>query len=571
MKKYNVYTALCFCAVFCLLISCPSGDNINPEPQEPDDELTIVTQLDLTSLVGFPIAGWSPPTVQDSVQYSIFITWLNEDGSSFPFNGLFAKGTVYQATVALDAADGYTFSGFTGEFTHDKAETISQIVSPGGGIVVSITFEATGYDDIITDITLSDLVTAPVLDATPQATFTDQDQYTGTIAWYASLDVNHTQFSSTPFTGTFVPGVTYKAVLTLSPKGDYTFMGVPANSFIYEPSISRYDVLNEEHSSIVSIIFKPLVFRHLLSSANSALTINVCCGYEANNWGMLFSPSHLIEGIVNDYTFWHAEWTGGGADGHQSTLSAIAGIPAENLMAHYITYDLGTVRDIAGLAYHPTNDGVSATWRAPLRYDVFISDTVDIGFDPAESGVTLVGGGSFEAINPADGTNRFFHWQSIDLTKLNNNIPVSARYVQLRIYSSTRETSSAEESIPYPSAAELTIAVNVDPAELSPIIVTKNLDLTNLLTAPAAGAMPQTTIAAQEQYTFSSITWRNNGTDHSAGTAFEMNTVYEAEIVFTARDFFTFNGIASSSFTYNGSTVTTSGSGKTGTVTITFP
>ena len=514
-----------------------------------------VNHTDLTGLISAPAAGQSPQQTISHAQYTGNIAWQTDSGAIL--TGNFAPLTVYHAEVTLTATADWTFTGFTGSFTYTGA-TVSQ--SPSGE-TVTIIFPVTG-NLVVSAVNVSSLVSLPRHGDQAPSAITTQDQYSGSITWYASEDVNGTSFSSTPFAGTFSGGTIYRAVLQLEPAAGYSFDGIAANAFVYTPMENRYDIANAAGSGEVTITFKPAVFTHLLSSANSVLTISVCCGYETNNFGMLFSPSYLIDGIVNNYTFWHATWDGDGSNGHHSTLSTIPGIPAENQSAHYITYDLGTVRDIAGLAYRPT---VPAGWRAPLRYDVFISDTIDISFDPTESGVNLVGGGSFEAINPADVTTRFQHWQSIDITALNDNNPVSARYVQLRIYSSTTPSSSAEDTYPYPSAAELTIAVKVDPADLPPIIVNKNLDITNLVTVPVAGIAPQTVFTAQEQYS-AVINWETDS-GAAAGSMFAVSTVYKAVITLTADNYFTFSGFTGN-FTHSGaSDVSFTGT----TVTLTFP
>jgi hypothetical protein len=97
--------------------------------------------------------------------------------------------------------------------------------------------------------------------------------------------------------------------------------------------------------------------------------------------------------------------------------------------------------------------------------------------------------------------------------------------------------------------------------------VASAFDLTALVAAPAKGATPNTTPISVAQYT-GTITWA------PADSTFAPSTVYEAEVVLTAKSGFTFTGVNANSFahTYAGATATNPvGSGNTITVTITFP
>ena len=533
----------------------------------PTTAREIVNHTDLAELINAPVAGQTPQSNVSHAQYSGSIAWQTAAGTNLAGN--FAPLTVYHATITLTAAADWTFAGFTADFTYTGAD-VSQSAS-GDNVIVTIIFPQTG-NLVVSAVNVSSLLSLPRHgDQAPDA-ITAQDQYTGTITWYASDDVNGTSFSATPFTGTFSGGTIYRAVLDLTAQATYTFDGIAANAFVYTPTANRYEITNASGSGEVTITFKPAVFIHLMSSANSALTVNVCCEVLPQ-----YHRALLIDGITTADNGWASDWsTADNFTGHFNVLNTISGIATENQRAHYITYDLGTAQDIAGIAYFPWNDGGNYLYnrRALLRYDVFVSNTVTIGFDPTVIGVTHLGGGSFETVNPGNVSDRYLHWQGINFANLEHaGHTVNARYVQIRMYTTTSPTSSDEElgTNRFPNAGELTIVLNDDPASLQDTIVNKDMDLTNLLAAPIAGAMPQTTFPDQEQYTVTGIAWQYNGTNHSGNSAFDINTVYQAVITLTARDFFTFEDIAADSFSYNGLSVSTLGSGKTGTVTVTFP
>lgn len=92
-----------------------------------------------------------------------------------------------------------------------------------------------------------------------------------------------------------------------------------------------------------------------------------------------------------------------------------------------------------------------------------------------------------------------------------------------------------------------------------------NLNLTSKLAAPATGGKPATTIT-DDQYT-GTITWSHNP------TIFLGSRDYTATLTLTAKDGYTFSGVAENAFTYDEATSVTNsiGSDKTITVTIVFP
>ncbi|GHV26816.1 hypothetical protein AGMMS4952_07500 [Spirochaetia bacterium] len=98
--------------------------------------------------------------------------------------------------------------------------------------------------------------------------------------------------------------------------------------------------------------------------------------------------------------------------------------------------------------------------------------------------------------------------------------------------------------------------------------VVNALSLDSLVTAPVKGATQNTTAINTAQYTGTIVWFENNGTT-AAPAAFAANTVYKAIVTLTAKNGFTFTGVAANRFTYTGATVTNAA--NSGTVTITFP
>ena len=113
------------------------------------------------------------------------------------------------------------------------------------------------------------------------------------------------------------------------------------------------------------------------------------------------------------------------------------------------------------------------------------------------------------------------------------------------------------------------ITIITDPE--NPAVVS-DFDLTGKISAPVKGGQPQTLLADTcLQYT-GTIAWKAAGGAGGHSGEFAGGTVYTAEVFLTAKNGFTFTGVAENSFTHN-----TAGAGNVsnaadnGTVTIIFP
>jgi hypothetical protein len=94
-------------------------------------------------------------------------------------------------------------------------------------------------------------------------------------------------------------------------------------------------------------------------------------------------------------------------------------------------------------------------------------------------------------------------------------------------------------------------------------------DLTALITKPAHGASPVTTISTSgtAQYT-GSVEWMENAYDTPHTGVFAAGTIYKAVVTLTASSGYTFTGVAENSFTYTGAVVTNAA--DSGVVTLIF-
>ncbi|MDR9391373.1 MAG: hypothetical protein RI554_05025 [Trueperaceae bacterium] len=193
------------------------------------------------AVVSPPITGRAPITTFETEQYTGSIEWSPSDAA-------FRIDTVYEATVSLEPATGYTVHGVAANrFTIANATVTHEANS---GILHAI-FEATTSStdppvdtppESATDATIDLLaipnVTAPVTGHTPVSSV-DTTQYAGTIAWNPD---------DAPFQG----NTAYTATLTLEPKTGYTLSNVDANTF----TISGADtVTHDAHAGIVTATF----------------------------------------------------------------------------------------------------------------------------------------------------------------------------------------------------------------------------------------------------------------------------------------------------------------------------
>jgi hypothetical protein len=173
-----------------------------------------VSDRDLTPYIPAPFTGGTPVWSFAGPQYSGAVTWTNVTDGKAHGSGPFLGGKTYRAAVTLTAAPGYTFTGFTGVFTHGGAPSgVSNGDKPAG---IGIDFPATEVA-AVTDKNLAPYVPRP---QAGKAGVTDIDgpQYTGTVAWAPG--------------GAFAEKTAYTATVTLTAKPGWTFTGVAEGSFI---------------------------------------------------------------------------------------------------------------------------------------------------------------------------------------------------------------------------------------------------------------------------------------------------------------------------------------------------
>jgi len=113
-------------------------------------------------------------------------------------------------------------------------------------IVVLMAVSLTGCDNLVNDLTPTDVtiavikgVTAPVTGAAPVMKITETDQYSGTIVWSPAVS------------GAFAAKTEYTATITLRAKSGFTLQGVTADFFTVEGATAT----NAAGSGIVTAVF----------------------------------------------------------------------------------------------------------------------------------------------------------------------------------------------------------------------------------------------------------------------------------------------------------------------------
>lgn len=219
-------------------------------PVEAVDAL-VTTPLDLTALVTVPKEGAIPQSVfPDQTQYTGTIAWTDTFG--LPAYGTF-EVRAYKAILTLTPKPGFTFIGMPqNHFIHNGANGVPTNATNSG--IVTITFAGLDGTTITTGRDLTSLVTAPEKvfpDDFPDLTLTSSE-YTGVIEWKDANDV------PLPVGEKFAGSTVYKAVVSLTAKPGYTFIGVPTNWFQHLDALMEnyeYQVTNVIHSGRVTIIF----------------------------------------------------------------------------------------------------------------------------------------------------------------------------------------------------------------------------------------------------------------------------------------------------------------------------
>jgi hypothetical protein len=228
----------------------PVGSAADPETRglnvtySPTRAPRVISDFNLTTYVTKPVGGATAVGTFAAPQYTGALSWRNTVTQA-ALAGPFQPGTAYTAELVLTAASGYTLTGVApNAFVHTGAETISS-----GAGTVTIGFPPTPNAPspaVVYDTILTGYIPKPASRVTPVASFTGS-QYTGTVVW-------RNTGTQAALVGQFQTGVSYTAVVTLTPIPGYAFTGIAQNVFSHAASSS---VINQAGSGMVTINFPP--------------------------------------------------------------------------------------------------------------------------------------------------------------------------------------------------------------------------------------------------------------------------------------------------------------------------
>ena len=365
-----------------------------------------VSLTDLSGLILTPVPGGRPQADFSNVQYSGLIEWKDEAGN--PFTGTFILGDKYTAAAVLIPTAGYSFTGFTGTFRHDFTDSISHVLS-GDDCIVTIVFPAT--KEPVSSFNLTSLFAAPVTGQTPVSSFSHA-QYTGTINWI-DMDGN-------PAGGTFARFKLYRANITFTATGNYTFTGSNL-AFTHSDRVTNISVVNTYISA---------------AQAEAIITFDTVTGFQACCW---HTSSWNIRNLFdnNISTVWEyprsssigsSSWPGEliipGVlfDGNECGKGHPEALKLQGLQpAHFFTFDFGESKDILSFEFQPRpNDNPFGL------IDIYVSNN-PIGVNPANSAgiVKVVKDYDFKVTDLGQ-------WYGCDIAEEYGSVP-SGRYVQIRV------------------------------------------------------------------------------------------------------------------------------------------
>ncbi|GHU72745.1 hypothetical protein FACS189450_11130 [Spirochaetia bacterium] len=405
-------------------------------------------------------------------------------------------------------------------------------------------------DAVVTALNLTALVRAPAKGATPVTRVIDQPQYTGTIVWQTDAGTAHT--------GAFATSTVYKALVTLRAKTGYTFNGVALNSFKYSGATT---VTNAANSGTVTITF-PATGDAVAVVTILDLTSLITAPVKGSQPGNLshtdqyagtidWRPTMPLTGVFDTSTVYKAV----------VTLTAKPGYTFNGVAEDNFTYTGASVTSAAN-----TGDKITVTITFPVTGAAVVTalELTSLVTAPV-AGVTPPVTTQIDQRQQYEGT---IVWQTDAGTAHTGAFAASTVYkavVTLTPKTSYTFNGVALNSFWYLGATTVTNAANSGTVTITFPAIVGDLDLTNLVTAPVTGAIPDTTAINQPQY-YGTIAWKTSANaPHSGPFAGSM----KAELTLTAKPGFTFRGVAANSFTYLGATAINAA--NSGTVTIIFP
>jgi hypothetical protein len=603
-KKFLIGMAVLLSASL-FFLGCPT-DTEEPDGGGNDSQDPVAVSgeaLVLTSLVVKPVKDAAPKSDDiDATAYTGKIAWQTADGNAF--NGAtFAAATVYKAVVTLTAKSGYTFAGVKANaFTHaDAASAAGSVANVADSGTVTITFPETGPADaaLVSDeaLNLTALVDKPETDGTPDTDAIDATEYTGTIAW--------TDENDNPFEGaTFAAGTVYKAVVTLTAKSGYTFVGVQANAFTHDDADSNVatPVANATDSGTVTITFPETDAAGDTIVGGDALDLTALVVRPVKNAEPKTDAIDATEytGSIawtdeDGAAFNGATFEAGTVYKAVVTLAAKTGFTFTGVLANAFSHDDADNTATPPVANTADSGVVTITFPATVAAD---ADTpvsnaflvlTSLVTKPAKGGTvqTEFAGteeytGSIAWTDEDDGPFNGATFAAGTVYKAVVTLATKTGFTFVGVLENTFTHADADSNVttPVANAADsgtvtITFPKTEEEAGPQPSIVSGDaLVLTSLVVKPVKDVAPKTDAIDTDEYA-GTIAWTNEDGEAFNGATFAAGTVYKAVVTLTAKSDYTFVGVLANAFSHadadNNVTPPVANTADSGIVTITFP
>jgi hypothetical protein len=484
--------------------------------------ITITTAVAITLanvVITAPVTGATPQTSTTSNgQFNTTITW-----SGAPTT--FAAATAYTATVTVIPVSGYTLSGVSSNFftVNGNAATSANLANAG---VFTYQFPATAAVAITT---ANVLITAPVAGATPQTSTTTNGQFTTTITW-------------SPSATTFAAATAYTATVTVLPVSGRTLTGVTANFFTVNSNAATTG--NSANAGVFTYLFPATAAS--ITTANVVITAPVT--------GATPQTSITSNGQFTTTITWSGTpTTFAGATAYTATVTVtpVSGYTLTGVIGNFFK-----VNTNAATTGNTANAGVftylfPATAASITTANVVITAPV-AGATPQTS---TTSNGQFTTTITWSGTPTTFA-AATAYTATVTVVPepghtltgVAANFFKVNTNAATTGNTANAGVFTYlfPATAASITTANV------------------VITAPVAGATPQTSTATNGQFT-TNISWSPSVTTFAAATA------YTATVTVVPVSGRTLTGVSANFFTLNGNSATTANTADNGVFTYLFP
>ena len=415
-------------------------------PYAPFRNTNPVTMTNLLYTLLQPVTGETPQrsitASQSASQYTGDIQWSDANWNFLQQDAVFLPNTEYTALVNLVPGQGYRMSALSAEsFTHSGARSIRYNRLQN---MLTVEFNATRGENItvhsITNFNLGTVseLSQPRMGQVPPVSFSNAQQYTGTMEWLYSDD-------DTPVSGSIAYGRPLKVVVQLTARSGYTFTGVMDNAFIH-PSTAVTDISSQ--GSLVTIYFAAPIWEigsntvsFIPIAPEDGVSVKACCFHTS------YPPHHMINGDISTTRYQYGS-DAGNSDNNDSSWptffmrhhqgefireNTITGHPSVFLQpdipdhlrieAHVFTLDLGRVVDnIVRIGFNSYE-----AFNFPYEGEVYFS-TTEIGPMPG-SNTTLAGHFS-RSQQPGIAASQ---WGDYDIFSAVAR-PFSARYIHVRIF-----------------------------------------------------------------------------------------------------------------------------------------